>query len=319
MASTLTHKLLYTPFALFLCAVFWLPAMAAPSDLEAIAQVNQTVITQKDLLWFTSHVNEDLAYPSYEQQEKTLDQLINRELLFQESVAKEISVSENDIKKKLDRLIHTLRTTHPIFRQKTGLSRDDIALEVKKDLSISKLLRKELPRLKEVTDEEASAYYQAHPEQFLIKGAVRVRHILIKVDPNADEPTKTEAREKIAAVLEQLSSGGDFAELARTYSEGPSRIKGGDVGWVYHGQKYKLFEDTAYSLDIGQISDIIETPLGYHILMVTDKKPASMLEFEKADKPLKKWLFHEKKQALIKELVNHLRATAHITIFSQQP
>ena len=318
MLSTFAYKLTCFAVATFLSTALCLPAMAAPSDLEALAQVNQTVITRKNLVWFTSHDQEGVIDPSYDKQVTLLDQLINRELLYQESMAKNISVSENEIKRKLDRLLNSLRTTHNSFKQKIGLSGDEIALEIEKDIRISKLLHKELPRVNDITEDEVRTYYQDHPENFLIDGAVRVRHILIKIYPKDDETARTQARKKIESILEQLRNGADFAESAKQYSDGPSRIKGGDVGWVHHGQKYKTFEITAYALKIGEISDIIETPLGYHILTVIEKKPTLRVAFEKAEKPLKKYLLFEKKQSLIKELLDHLKSAATIQIFVQQ-
>ena len=291
-----------------------LTVFGATEDSEPIAMVNNTPITRETLKWVAG-LADDPAYPSYESQEKIMAQLVNRELLYQESISADISVSENEINKRLNRITKSLRTSQSVFRQKIGLSADDVALEVKKDIAIDKLLRQELPRQRQVTTEEAMAYYQANLDQFTVEGPVHVRHILIAVAPAADDETRAEARMRIDDILAQLRTGAEFSEMAKKYSEGPSRIKGGDVGWVNHGQKNKTFEAAAFSLAPGQISDVVETPLGFHVLTVTEKKPPMVVDYEKVDKQIKQYLFNEKRQSQINELVQNLKLNADIRIY----
>ena len=120
----------------------------------------------------------------------------------------------------------------------------------------------------------------SNPNFFKIPERVRVSHILIKVDPKADAAQKAAARKKIEDIQKQLKNGKDFSELAKKDSECPSNAKGGDLGYLMRGQVVKPFEDVAFSLKPGEVSGIVETEFGFHIIKVTDKKPATTLAYE---------------------------------------
>ena len=126
------------------------------------------------------------------------------------------------------------------------------------------------------TDKEIAAFYKeklntlfSYPER------VRAQHILIAVTPDASAKSRQEAKAKAEKVLEQLKKGGDFAKLAAEYSDDPgSRDHGGDLGFFERGQMIKPFEDAAFSLKPGQLSGVVETRFGYHIIKVNEVKPA---------------------------------------------
>ncbi len=101
---------------------------------------------------------------------------------------------------------------------------------------------------------------------------VRASHILVKVAPQATREEKDAAREKIKEILEQAKAGKDFAALAKAYSECPSGEKGGDLGYFGRNEMVQPFEDVAFTLPVGVVSDVVETRFGYHLIKVTDKK-----------------------------------------------
>ena len=115
--------------------------------------------------------------------------------------------------------------------------------------------------------------------------------------------SKEEAQEQIAALKADIDGGADFAELAKTYSDGPSKTKGGDLGYFKRGQMVKPFEDAAFSLDVNQVSDIVETRFGYHLIKVFDKRPARNLPYEEVAPKINTYLAKEKEnQAKIRKL-----------------
>jgi peptidyl-prolyl cis-trans isomerase C len=123
---------------------------------------------------------------------------------------------------------------------------------------------------------------------------VRASHILIKADPQADESQKAAARKKIKEIQNKLSKGEDFTALAREYSEGPSGTKGGDLGYFSRGQMVKPFEDAAFTSAPGQVSDIVETRLGYHLIKVTEKKPETIVAYADIKDQLQEYLKQKK-------------------------
>jgi len=126
----------------------------------------------------------------------------------------------------------------------------------------------------EVKDDEIEDYYEYNMDTFLQPKEVKARHILFKLSQDAGEAEEKEVREKATEVLEEARKGNDFATLAKKYSEGPTKSSGGDLGYFTAGRMVKPFEDTAFKMKKGEISDLVRTRFGYHIIKVEDVKEA---------------------------------------------
>ncbi|MGD9211923.1 MAG: SurA N-terminal domain-containing protein, partial [Desulfobacteraceae bacterium] len=124
-----------------------------------------------------------------------------------------------------------------------------------------------------VNDDDIREYYEGHPEEFHHEKTVEARHILFKVDEKADEETRQKSRQKAENVLKMAREGKDFAELAKTYSEGPSKDKGGALGTFTRDKMVKPFADAAFALKAGEVSDLVETQFGWHIIKVEKVNP----------------------------------------------
>lgn len=133
-----------------------------------------------------------------------------------------------------------------------------------------------------ITDKELRSYYEYNIETFRKPKQIKARHILFKLDPGASEADEKKVREKAERVLKDAREGKDFAELARTHSEGPTRSKGGDLGAFSAGQMVRPFEEAAFKLNKGEISDLVRTDFGIHIIKVYDIKDSSTRSLEEA-------------------------------------
>ncbi len=122
----------------------------------------------------------------------------------------------------------------------------------------------------DIPEEEIKAYYEVNIDDFVIEEQVKARHILIKVTPDADPEKVGEARKKTEEILARAKKGEDFASLAEQYSEGPTAKKGGDLGYFPRGRMVKEFEDAAFSLKPGEISPVVRTQFGFHIINLED-------------------------------------------------
>ncbi|HEY8516942.1 MAG TPA: SurA N-terminal domain-containing protein [Candidatus Binatia bacterium] len=133
----------------------------------------------------------------------------------------------------------------------------------------------------EVSEEQINEYYEANLKtRFTQPHEVKARHILIRVAPDASDETKAEARKRIEEVQEKLRNGADFAELAKEYSDDVgSKENGGDLGFFPRGRMTPAFEEAAFSLEPGEISEIVETPFGLHLVRVDEVR-------EEREKPL---------------------------------
>jgi peptidyl-prolyl cis-trans isomerase C len=166
-----------------------------------------------------------------------------------------------------------------------------------------------------ISDEESKTYYDTHPQSFVQPEQVRASHILIKVDADATEAQKTEARKKITAIQQKLKKGEDFASLAENYSEDTTSKKGGDLGYFGRGQMVEPFEEAAFSLKPNEISDIVETQYGYHLIKVVDKKPEAKLTYAEVKDRLDQYLKQQKLQSAEKLYIDNLRKNAAVEKF----
>lgn len=127
----------------------------------------------------------------------------------------------------------------------------------------------------QVSGADVQRYYNSHQQQFQMPEQVRVRHILVKVPSGADAKTVAAAQAKAEGILQQLQHGANFAELAKKYSDDPgSKTEGGELGFIQHGTTVPEFDKTAFSLAPGQLSGVIRTQFGFHVMQVEEKQPA---------------------------------------------
>lgn len=144
-----------------------------------------------------------------------------------------------------------------------------------------------------VTDAEIKEYYEKNIRDFELPESVKARHILVRPDPQAADPEKSkkDAKDRIESILNDLKAGKNFADLAKANSQDPGSAKsGGDLGWFQRGIMVKSFEDAAFSLGKGQMSGVIETEFGYHIIKVDDKKEAGLAPYNQAEPSIRRTL-----------------------------
>jgi peptidyl-prolyl cis-trans isomerase C len=157
-------------------------------------------------------------------------------------------------------------------------------------------ISKEVVKDVTVTDKEMEQYYEINKDKFSVPVQIHARHILIKAASSATDEEKKKAKAKAEEILEKLKKGGDFAKLAEEYSEDPSKAKGGDLGYFARNKMVKTFEDAAFALKPGEISGIVETPFGYHIIKIEDVKEARIKPFAEVKNKLAEQLTNEIKK-----------------------
>ena len=162
-----------------------------------------------------------------------------------------------------------------------------------------------------ITDLEINEYYEYHIDTFSQPNEVKARHILFKLNQYATKAEEKGVREKAEKVLEEARSGKDFSALAEKYSEGPTRSKGGDLGYFSRGRMLKAFEDVAFKLKKGEISDLVRTRFGYHIIKVEDVKKAETKTLDEVRDQIV--------EALIKDSSAELAYEKGLTLIDQMP
>ncbi|NQT93102.1 MAG: peptidylprolyl isomerase [Lentisphaerae bacterium] len=167
----------------------------------------------------------------------------------------------------------------------------------------------------EVSDEEIAAFIEENKEKLTVDENVRARHILLTVAKEDDDTAKAEKKAKAEDLRKQLVEGAKFEDLAKEHSDCPSARMGGDLGRFRRGQMVKPFEEVAFTLEPGKISEVVETDFGYHIIEVLERNDEGTLPKEKVAEMLR----NQHRETALKALVEELRQKASIKFASAPP
>ena len=310
---------------LSLAMLCWPASAEEKPGSDKVAVVNGDVITRADLdrsLDFAKRQSMQQGKPLSEDQlaaleKETLDKLIGIQLLYQASEKAGNKVDEKQLDEKFAQFKKRFPNEEALKKtmEEWHVTEADMKAELKKGMVTEAFVVKNFVDKTTIPEEEVKAYYDSHPQFFKQPEQVKASHILIKVKPDATEAEKAEAMKKIEQAQDKLLKGEDFAEVAKTSSEGPSAPKGGDLGYFGRGQMVKPFEDVAFSLEPGKVSKVVKTQFGYHLIKVEDKKPESTIPFETVKPRIEQFLKQQEVQKEIKKYIDNLRKDAKIEIF----
>ncbi len=239
---------------------------AAAQD-KVLATVDGDTITEKDFMEALNTLPPRLQWAVHNDKNiriKFLDNLVTKKLILKS--AKKAGIKEDsNMKRKI--------------------------AEFRDELIMDRYLKDNLGKI-QVSDKEAKAYYNKHKEEFTTPEEVRARHILVKKKSQAEN------------ILKQLKNNGDFAKLAKKYSiDKATAQKGGELGFFTRRDMVKPFSDAAFSLKPGEVSPVVKTPFGYHIIKVEEKKPKKQKSFKEVKQEIKNKLLKSKEQAAFDALV----------------
>jgi peptidyl-prolyl cis-trans isomerase C len=292
---------------------------------DRVALVNGTVITRSDYDTEMGRFERQMAMSGQapnpaemsEMKTRVLDGLIDRELLKQEAKKQGITVDDNDVNQQMTTLKQKFGSEkeYTDTLAKMNLTEADLKAQLRQDLAIKKLIDQQIAPKVTITPEEMKAFYDSHPEFFKAPERVRASHILIKVEPTATDADKAKARERIVAIQQRLKKGEDFATVAKESSECPSGANGGDLDYFQRGQMVGPFEDAAFTLKPGTMSDIVETQFGYHLIKVTDKKDASTVAYDEIKTKIEDYMKQQKVNEQLTQYVAQLKKGAKIETF----
>lgn len=248
---------------------------------------------------------------------KVLEILISQELLWQEAQRRKMVATDEETAQAVQQFRNKFKDKVVYERRikDAGFTDASFAEDIKQRLSVKRLIGEGVTKSIKVSDQEMHDYYKANPDQFKSPERVRVRHILIKVAEEADQKTREEAKKKIESILEKArKKDADFAELAKTYSEGPSAKHGGDLGFQPRGRLVPAFEKVAFSLKPGEISDVVKTRFGYHIIKLEAREKEGLIPEKSVSRQLRAFLLQKKAQQALLDLMKKLRGEAQVQI-----
>jgi len=305
------------------------PALAEeqkPAEADAkIAVINGVVISRqqfdRELTIHLERVSRQGQQVSDDQlaalKKDVLEGLIEREVLYQQSQKVGIKVTDQSVDEQLAAIKKRFPGEQDFKNALSAmnLTENEVKLQIARGLAIRELIDQQIMSKITISDEESKAYYDANPQLFKQPEQVKASHILIKVEADATDEQKAEARKKINDIQQKIKNGGDFAELAKEYSEGPSNVRGGDLGYFRRGQMVKPFEDAAFAMQTDEVSDVVETRFGYHLIKVYDKKPEQIVAYADVKEQLDQRMKQEKAEKEANQYIEQLKKDAKIEKF----
>ena len=285
------------------------------------AQVDEFVEFQIELLKEKSEESSDafIAQRAKEWGDEYVKKLVIEQLLDDQAKAQGGTVTDEEVQERVTQLAEqqTPKMTLPQYLQAVQANGESIPVfeaRVKRQIGWDKLVESQIAGQYEVTEEEALAYYNENPDNFSTIELVRASHIVIRPIDDSDPNAKAEAKATAEGLLKQLKEGADFSELAMDYSEDATGVNGGDLNYFKRGDMELPFDKVAFSLPVGQLSDVVETSFGYHIIKVVDHKPSENATFEAVKDPLIAQLLQNKKTELVRQYFLRLQEEAEVII-----
>jgi peptidyl-prolyl cis-trans isomerase C len=250
---------------------------------------------------------------------QAVQQLIVRELLVEEALARGLSADDARVQQAYNeaRLRHRDEDDWATFLANEGLTRDAFRAQIRAQLTAQALIDQEAARVPSVvTDDEARAFYDANPALFESGEKLRVSHILLRVAPGATAGRKAALRAEAQGILRRLRKGASFAALARELSDDKaSAERGGEMPAFGHGQVDPTFEKAAFALEAGEVSDVVETPFGFHIIKLIERRPSVRQDYAPIAERIKQYVLLSRRQQGLEKLVGELRARAKIETY----
>ncbi|MHB8829416.1 MAG: peptidylprolyl isomerase [Syntrophales bacterium] len=313
--------LLAAVFALSFCAL-------AEADVidRIVAVVNDEVITLSDLnRAFAPYQDKfDAGYRGNER-EKALDEtkrgllnrLVNDILMEQEAKKTGISIQQGEIEAAIADLKKQRNLSEGEFRsllEQEKMTLEEYKKDMRGQLIRMKLIGRDIRSKVVATDGEIGEYYQKHREEYEGKESIRIRQILLLVSGDASPGVKAKTRAETEAIHQRLLKGESFAELCAKFSQGPGAEEGGDIGYIEKGSVLAEIEAVAFSLPLNKISDVIESPVGFHIIQITDRRGAGAKTIESVREEIKAKLEREKMEKRFEEWLQRLREKYNVEI-----
>lgn len=276
-----------------------------------IAKVNDYKISDYEFKAELTKVMQDMKIqqPTPKAKKRALEQLIDAYLLIEKAKKADIKVTEDEIDERLLELeldYDSAETFNQMLKV-NNMTRTDLRNKIENEIMISKYCNCCIKEEINIPFEKLEEVYHNNKKKFITRERIKASHILIK--GNSEESLK-----KIQKLRNQINSKEDFKQAAKECSECPSACKEGDLGYFVRGKMIRSFEKKAFSLDVDEISEPIKTSFGYHIIMVTDKKPSKTLKYEEVKDILAQRLKRIESELKLIQKIKIWRAEADIEI-----
>ncbi|MCL2104279.1 MAG: peptidylprolyl isomerase [Kiritimatiellaeota bacterium] len=247
--------------------------------------------------------------------EQAQQQAVGAKLLLDEAARLDIPVSEAEVDKQIEGVVEQVGGHDAFVRaleaQQTSETR--FREQMRQGKRVDKLVAQATAGVDEPTENDIENYFAEHQAEFTKGDRVLAQHILITPDGDSDH-ARQEARGKINAILERVRGGASFGDEAAAHSMCPSGQEGGSLGWFGRGMMVPEFDKAVFTMNVGDVSDVIETPFGYHIILKTDHETGGDVSFDDVREQIRDLIRHARRGAAMTSYVEELKAKAQIEI-----
>lgn len=303
-------------------------AQAAVGD-RIVAVVNDEVITLSELnnayepfqaRFEASYQGPDREKARTETKLLLLNRMIDGILMEQESRKTGIAIRNDEVEDAISDIRKQRNFSQEEFKkalERDGITPDAFRKDIRNQLMRMKLIRRDIKSRVAVTDEEIGEYYLKHREDYEGKESVRIRQILLPLPTGADPAAKAKLRTEAEAIHKRLMNGEPFDQLSARHSRGPEAASGGDIGYIERGVIHSEVEDAAFGLPLHQVSGVIESSVGFHIIQVIDRRGAGLKAIGTVREEIREKIDREKMEKKYGEWIAELRKKSHIEIKMQ--
>jgi parvulin-like peptidyl-prolyl isomerase len=286
-----------------------------------VAIVNDEVITEADVAAYLDALLEDSRVTvapdadAAQMQQEVLRRLIDHRLMLQEAKRLVLTVDSVEVSRRLEGMRRQIGPPD-VFRAwlaEQGLSEDRVKQQLQEQLLVQRVVDARVRATIVVSPQEVANELARHPELAKPGDRVRASHILIRVN---ESRSAQEARRLVEELHGQLARGADFAELARRDSEDPNSEEGGVMDWVAPGELLPELDEALFRLGVGELSSPIQTRVGFHLVKVEERRPASSLSLMEANRAIHQRLYQEKFEDAFRRWVEELNKKAYIEILT---
>jgi len=299
----------------------WLQ-MKDSDDSEPAAFVDGAAIAKKELEREIRKTRDKYAmegiFPDEAQlkelEQEVLERLIETELLWQQSIKAGITVSDEDVAGVLEEMKKQF-INEAIFNnvmKGVKMTKPELLSLIKKDLAISALVEREIAGTISISGDACEEYYRNNASHFEEPEKIKASHIFISLNTDASDADRQKAEVTIESLKERLNAGEEFAALAREASDCPSGENGGDLGFFVRGTIDEIFEETAFAMKLNDVSPIVKSSSGYHIIKVTDRQQARVIPFDDVKANIEQHLMDQKIHKGVEDYLIELRKKADI-------
>lgn len=316
-------------FVLIMCSVMLLcvPVGAEVVD-KIIAVVNDEIITLGEFNTafepYLKNIEDNYKGKDKEalinqSKEAFLKRLVDNLLIEQEAkkAGKSIVIKDEEVMDVIKDMIAKKKSNMEDFKKnlaREGTSLESLKKDIRSQMMRIRLLRREIKSKVMVSDEEIGEYYNKNRQDYEGKEAVRLKQIFLAIPAKADKKTKAKIKEEAGQLRKRVLAGESFELLAVKYSQGPRAAQGGDIGFIEKGTIIAAVDSVAFNLPMEQVSEVIESSIGFHIIKVVDKKGSGLKPIEAVREEIKTKIEDEKLGKKYEEWITSVRKKSFIEI-----